>query len=216
MKVLIITKKIWNTDNLKNFTYKKNKKTNLSLNIVKKYKPNKIFFIHWSKFIPKRIYENYECIQFHCSDLPKFRGGSPIQNQIIRGIKKTKLTAFKVSGSLDAGPIYLKKSISLSDSASKIYSRIEKNSFNMIKEILKKNFKPQKQFGKTSFFNRREKKHSRIPKKIKKLDQMYDFIRMLDAETYPKANIKLNNFQCEFYDSKLIKNFIYGKFKIKK
>ena len=111
MKVLIITKKIWNTDNLKNFTYKKNIKTNLSLNIVKKYKPDKIFFIHWSKFIPKRIYENYECIQFHCSDLPKFRGGSPIQNQIIRGIKKTKLTAFKVSGSLDAGPIYLKKSM---------------------------------------------------------------------------------------------------------
>ena len=28
------------------------------------------------------------------ADLPKFRGGSPIQNQIIRGIDKTKTTAF--------------------------------------------------------------------------------------------------------------------------
>ena len=29
------------------------------------------------------------CICLHESNLPKFRGGSPIQNQIIKGIKKT-------------------------------------------------------------------------------------------------------------------------------
>ena len=36
---------------------------------------------------------------------------------------------------------------------------------------------------------------------------------MLDAENYPKAYIKLNNFVCEFYDSKLINNCVHGKFK---
>ena len=89
-------------------------------------------------YTKKKIYNKFECIQFHCSDLPKFRGGTPIQNQIIRGLKNTKLSAFKVSEKLDTGPIYLKKNISLSNNASEIYSRIEKKSFKMIEEIIKK------------------------------------------------------------------------------
>ena len=66
----------------------------LTLNYVKKINPEFIFFPDWSWIVPQVIIENYKCICFHESDLPKFRGGSPIQNQIIRGIKKTKTTAF--------------------------------------------------------------------------------------------------------------------------
>ena len=35
------------------------------------------------ELIPEDIYTKYVCIQFHASDLPKGRGGSPIQNQIV-------------------------------------------------------------------------------------------------------------------------------------
>ena len=37
------------------------------------------------------------------------RGGTPIQNMILRGFKKTKICALKMSEKIDQGPIYLKK-----------------------------------------------------------------------------------------------------------
>ena len=56
-----------------------------------------------------KIYENYESILFHMTDLPYGRGGSPLQNLITNKIYNTKITAIKVSKELDEGDIYLKK-----------------------------------------------------------------------------------------------------------
>ena len=97
MSYAIVTKKIWNEKNFRNL--KKNIKVFKKLHKIKinKFKPKIIFFIHWSELIPEDIYTNYICIQFHASDLPKGRGGSPIQNQILKKILKTKITAFRVS-----------------------------------------------------------------------------------------------------------------------
>tara|TARA_B100001057_G_scaffold498184_1_gene604425 strand:+ start:2148 stop:2801 length:654 start_codon:yes stop_codon:yes gene_type:complete len=216
MKTLIFTKKIWDKTNIKKNNYHYKIYHKISTKFIEKEKPDRIFFIHWSNFIPKKIYKNYECIQFHCSDLPKFRGGSPIQNQIIRKIKKTKLTAFEVNEKIDSGPIYLKKKISLNGKAQEIYKRIEHLSFKMIEIINNKNIKPFKQFGKISSYKRRKPDDSFIPKKLKKINDLYDFIRMLDADSYPKAKINLKNFICELYDAKYYKKNLYGKFFIKK
>ena len=41
----------------------------------------------------------------HPSPLPKFRGGSPIQNQIIRNKKKSMVTIFRINNILDGGDI---------------------------------------------------------------------------------------------------------------
>ena len=43
------------------------------------------------------------------TDLPYGRGGSPLQNLIVRGHKHTMISAIKCVKELDAGPIYLKK-----------------------------------------------------------------------------------------------------------
>ena len=69
-------------------------KTQLNKHRLQKINPKFIFFPDWSWKVPDYIYKNYDCVCFHESDLPKFRGGSPLQNQIIRGITKTKTTAF--------------------------------------------------------------------------------------------------------------------------
>ena len=62
---LIITKKKWNPKNFQ----KINKKLTILLDLDQKQiiriNPKIIFFIHWSKIIPKKIYNNYLCIQFH-------------------------------------------------------------------------------------------------------------------------------------------------------
>ena len=56
----------------------------LTFKYVTKINPKLIFFPDWSWIIPENIINNFNCICIHESNLPKFRGGSPIQNQIIR------------------------------------------------------------------------------------------------------------------------------------
>lgn len=57
--------------------------------------PRYIFFPHWSWKIPVDIYERFECVIFHMTDLPFGRGGSPLQNLVVRGINETQLTALR-------------------------------------------------------------------------------------------------------------------------
>lgn len=164
---------------------------------LKKTKPKFIFFIHWHTFIPKSIYSKYECIGFHMTDLPYGRGGSPLQNLILRKINATKLSAFKINNTLDAGPIYIKRKLNLTGNALQIYKRLTLLSFKMIKVIILKEINPKKQLGKTILFKRRKKEESLIKKNIH-LDEIYDFIRMLDAPGYPKAYIDLKHIKIHF------------------
>ena len=64
--------------------------------------------------------------------------GSPVQNQILLGIKKTKLTAFKMSKKIDSGPICMQENFLLNGTAFEIFKRLEKLSIKMIKKIVKK------------------------------------------------------------------------------
>lgn len=217
MKYLIYTKTIWNPLNKNVISQKKHIKNKLNLNEIKRIKPERIFFIHWSTLIPEKIFSNYECIQFHCSKLPKFKGGSPIQNQIIRGVNKTKLSAFRVNEKLDSGDICLSKNLSLSGNAHDILKRIEHIALKEIKNsLLKPKLNYKKQIGKSLFYKRRSSELSKIPLSIKNINKIYDFIRMLDAEGYPKSFLKLKNFKIEFFNAIKKKNKIYGNFEIKK
>ncbi len=219
-KFLIISKKKWKKENFNFFNNKKefiflNK---IDINKINKIKPKIIFFLFWSKKITKEIFSNYLCIQFHSSNLPKFRGGSPIQNQILNKMYKTKLSAFKINNILDGGDICMKSDISLIGNAKDIYINIEKKALEMIKKISKKKkitFK--KQSGIPSFYLRRNASQSNIKYVInKKENAIYDYIRMLDAEGYPRVFLKLGNKKIEFYEASYKRNLIFGKFLIKK
>ena len=218
MKFIIITKKKWDSNNFKKLNKNILVLDKVNLIKIKKIDPKIIFFIHWSKFISKSIFEKYLCIQFHSSNLPKGRGGSPIQNQIMLNIKKTKISAFKVSEKLDSGPICLQEDLSLKGNALDILCRMETKSIKMIKKIINiKNLKFRKQKGKPSYFNRREPSESKINfDKIENINNLYNFLRMLDAPNYPNAFLKLNRYKFIFNHIKINKNRIDANVKITK
>ena len=164
---------------------------------MEKINPIKIFIPHWSYIIPNEIFEKYDCIVFHMTDLPFGRGGSPLQNLIIAGHKQTKISAIKVVKELDAGPIYLKENLDLVGSAEEIFLRGTSIVENIIIEIINKQLKPKEQKGEITHFKRRNPKQSNIFH-LKKIDEIYDYIRMLDAENYPKAFIENDLFRFEF------------------
>lgn len=183
-----------------------NKKEELNIDNINTIDPTFIFFMHWSWIIPAEIFTSYTCIVFHMTDLPYGRGGSPLQNLIIRGFEETKITAIKVEEGLDTGDIYIKKALSLNGKASDIFKRTGEVIRTMIDEILETNIVPVKQEGEPSYFVRRKPIDSYIPKDIDELKKLYDFIRMLDATNYPNAFLINGNLKFEFTNAELTEN----------
>jgi methionyl-tRNA formyltransferase len=201
---VVLSEKKWNLDlakELSNFTGDKwiliSEKKKFTKDFLTEINAKKVFIPHWSYLIPSSIFENFECILFHMTDLPYGRGGSPLQNLIVRGYKKTKISAIRVESGLDTGDIYLKKELSLEGSAKAIFERANQLIFKMILEIIKLNPTPIKQIGQPYNFKRRTPEMSNI-KDLKKLKEIYDYIRMLDADGYPNAYLETENFKFEF------------------
>lgn len=225
MKIVIATLKKWNLKNFKKlqklYPYFKfiliKDKESLNLSLIHSINPRFIFFPHWSYKISQEIYQNYECIVFHMTDLPFGRGGSPLQNLIAQGIKKTKISALRVCEVLDGGDIYLKEPLDISKgSAKKIYQESsEIIFFKMIPYILQNKPKPKPQSGEIVTFKRRTPEQSDLNALMNPaLGKLYDFIRMLDAPSYPKAFLDWNGFEIQFSCVKQKKKSLIGRFKI--
>lgn len=115
----------------------------------------KLFFPYWSFKISKEMMDNYECIGMHMTDLPYGRGGSPLQNLILRGFTETVITAFRITDEWDAGPIYCKRPLSLAGTAQEIFDRASNIIYNeMIPFILTNDIEPVPQEGEVVLFKR--------------------------------------------------------------
>lgn len=221
MNYLVVTVKSWNINNFKRLkaSDKRNNwflitdKNDLILEKIKKINPRYIFFSHWSWIIPADIYENFECVVFHMADLPYGRGGSPLQNLIVRGHKDTKISALRVVKELDAGPIYFKRNLSLKGSASEILKRCSKIVFSMIPKIIATEPKPVEQKGVVVEFKRRKLEDGDISN-LEDTGKIYDYIRMLDAEGYPLAFLEKNNLRLEFEGARLKDGEVTARVKI--
>jgi methionyl-tRNA formyltransferase len=205
MKYILVTEKKWHKELFESLLdYKEevrwiliDKKVDFTKAKLETINPKKIFIPHWSYIIPEEIFLNFECIVFHMTDLPFGRGGSPLQNLIVRDIQKTKISALRVEKGIDTGKIYLKKELDLYGTAEEIFIRATKIIFSMIKEIIETNPEPYFQEGKSTTFRRRNLEDGDISE-LKDLEKIYDYIRMLDAEGYPNAYLEIDNFRLEF------------------
>lgn len=164
--------------------------------------PRYVFLLHWSWRVPKDVFETYECVAFHMTDLPYGRGGSPLQNLILRGHRETMLSAFRLGDELDAGPVYLKAPLSLEGRAEDIYLRASTLAADAIRRIIEAQPTPTPQAGEVVTFQRRAPEDSRLPDAATSA-QLYDFIRMLDAEGYPRAFVECGTWRCEFSHASL-------------
>ena len=172
-------------------------KEQLNSSFLGEVRPRYIFLPHWSSIVPREVYENHECIIFHMTDLPFGRGGSPLQNLIARGIYETKVSAIRCEAELDAGPVYIKKPLSLHGSAEEIYLRTSALVRQMIMEIVQTQPLPTPQQGTPTYFRRRTPEQSDISG-VQSLGEAFDMIRMLDAQCYPHAFLKTKNLRFEF------------------
>lgn len=170
----------------------------LTLELVHAQQPRYIFFPHWSERVPQDILDVAECICFHETNLPYGRGGSPVQNLIVRGHKDTVICALRMVEELDAGPVYCRETLSLEGSAQDIFERSAHIIASMIGKIICEQPMPEAQQGEALVFKRRKPEQSKINTEINSIDDLYDHIRMLDAESYPRAFLETEKFRMEF------------------
>lgn len=196
MKILGIGYRDWSIEIYKNLKLDNKKiiiikKKKISFNKIKKINPDLILFYGWSDKVSDKIVQNYRCIGLHPSKLPKFAGGSPIQNQIIRNVKKSAVTLFLMNEKIDHGNILQQKKLDLSGDLSEIFNRIIKIGTQLSLNILKNKY-IEKKTKIRKLYKRRTPAQSEITLeeiKFKRAQYLYNKIRMLQ-NPYPNAFIR--------------------------
>lgn len=201
MKIVICNSQEWfnlKDDIASNHTVLRiNKRRELTLSKLAAFKPDLVFFPHWSWLVKKEIYSKFRCIVFHTAPLPYGRGGSPIQNLIKRGHTSSPVCAIAMCGEVDSGPIYDSLRISLSGSLHEILKRLDEAVNQLIEQLIKCLPEPVEQVGNVEIFERLAQADNELCFDSD-YEEFYTKIRMLDAPSYPSAHLKLENVLIEF------------------
>ncbi|WP_417500391.1 hypothetical protein [Methylophaga sp.] len=219
---LVATTKPWNIEAFNHYSPKLKGNWHLvteaealTAKYVKRLAPRYIFFPHWSSLVGSDILNLAECVCFHASDVPFGRGGSPVQNLIIRGFAETNLSALRMVEELDAGPVYTKRPLSLQGRGQDIFERMAEVIWSIIESMISEDITPVPQTGSKVFFKRRTAEQSELPM-VADVTDLYNHIRMLDAETYPTAFINYGDFKLEFTTAELQDSKVEAKVTIHK
>ncbi len=181
------------------FVLLSNKKS-IKLELFESLKPDLVLFYGWSWIIDETIINNYFSVCLHPSKLPKYRGGSPIQNQLLKGEKESAVTLFQMTDKLDAGNILAQQTFPLTGYLDAIFKNIEeigfKLSIQLIENVKNNTLKPVKQNeAEATFFKRRKPKDSEINEKDfaeNEAEYFYNLVRGLQ-KPYPEAFINCKN-----------------------
>ncbi|MBI5355640.1 MAG: hypothetical protein HZB68_04260 [Candidatus Aenigmarchaeota archaeon] len=145
----------------------------------------------WSWILPKEMVKEKVCLALHPSPLPKYRGGSPIQNQIINGERKSAVSIFRMTDKLDAGLLFAQEEISFEGHLNEILGRMTSVGTRLSLEILDKiaegTISPKEQKGEPTIVRRRKPEQSELTKEfLHKADstKLFNFCRALE-DPYP-------------------------------
>jgi len=231
-----VYKKIRKNNNVEVFLSKKN----LNVSIIKKLRKNKIRFkiikkinnniinqirkkryylliaAGWPLIFNRKLLDSSikGAINLHAGRLPNYRGGSPVNWQIINGEKYIYINVIKMTPKVDHGPIYVDKRLKIlnSDDVSKVHNKVNSIFPKLVIKAIKKiqnNEKPiQQSFRNAKTYKQRSDKDGFIEWKKMDSSQVYNFVRAL-TKPYPGAFYYNNN-------NKLVRIYKCKKFNIKK
>lgn len=157
-----------------------------------------VFVPHYSKIIDLKAFPRTRFIGFHTGNLPKDRGGSPIQNKIVNKEYLTEVSAIALEDKVDSGAVYTHREIDLSEGNIEfILRKISLLISSMMTEIALGDLKPKPQNENLEFNKRFTESDSELPKHAN-ISDLYDRIRMVDGLDYPNAYIEQANYKVRF------------------
>lgn len=181
----------WIEEYLNKFKFNLNKKFFFKI----KKEPNSIknqdivFVLSYTKILSEKfILKNRLNIVVHSSKLPKDRGFSPVQNQVLRGKNIIDISLIELVKKVDSGDVFFrdKYKINKTDLNEEIREKQAIATLKIIKKFLIKypNLTKKKQYGKSSFNKRRNfwSNKLNINKSIK---SQINLLRIADNKRYP-------------------------------
>jgi len=153
----------------------------------------------WSWILPKEMVKEKVCLALHPSPLPKYRGGSPIQHQIMNGDIKSAVSIFRMTDKLDAGPLFAQEEISFDGHLNEILGRMTsvgtRLSFDILDRMAGKTLVPKEQKGEPTIVRRRKPEQSELTEEFlhgADSTKLFNFCRALE-DPYPNPYIVLND-----------------------
>lgn len=163
-----------------------------------------MFVPHWRHIIEAESLRKSRFVGFHLGRLPRDRGGSPIQHQILRGDYASELCALELNGEVDSGPVLMRRPFDLSEGSLKdILEQASECSARMMRDVVLHRPEGVKQVGSGTLNRRRSPETSKLPE-FSDARAIYDFIRMLDCPGYPSASVDHGEWQLKLTSAKLI------------
>lgn len=131
---------------------------------------------------------NKNNIVVHASDLPKGKGFSPLQWQILEGKDEICLTLFEVVKDVDGGPFYIKENLQFKgyELYEELRDILARKIISMCLEYVHKRdfLSPIEQVGSESFYKRRTDIDDEIDVN-KTINELFNHFRIADNENYP-------------------------------
>ena len=152
----------------------------------------------WSWILKEPITSHFICLCLHPAPVPKYRGGTPIQHQILSGETRSAVSIFRMSSGIDDGPLYSQTPISLGGDIEDIYDRMVKVGISKTRNLIKDHnrgklkFVPQKNLDKNPPLKRRKPEQSELAfdqLAVMTFRQLHNFVRALTGP-YPHAYIQ--------------------------
>ena len=191
--------------------YSKNINSNNHYAEVKKLKPHLSIVAGYSQIFQERLINlpKFGTINLHAGPLPKYRGGSPLNWQIINGEKYIGISIIKMSEGIDEGLVLKKKYFLLkkNDDIQTVHKKVNKLFpdilINILKDIFNKKDRPVKQIEKKAqYWHQRSDLDGRINWHLMKCNEIHNLIRAL-TKPYNGAYTYFNNLKVTIYKSRI-------------
>lgn len=148
-----------------------------------------VFILGYTKVLDEDfLHSNKLNLVVHESDLPKGKGFSPVQWQILEGKNEIIFTLFEAQKEIDSGDIYMQKEVKFSgyDLFDEIRNIQGKETLNLIDEFLSQypNIVPKKQIGDETIYPKRKDKDDMLDID-KSIREQFNHFRIANNDEYP-------------------------------
>lgn len=162
----------------------------------------------FGKIIPESFLKLFKnCLNFHASLLPKYRGGSPVQFAIMNGETKTGICLMQMVKKMDAGGVYCRREVEIAENDDNeiVFDKLTNVGIEIVNTDLLKVLKgeyelvPQDESKVTFAYNLKNTEEE--IDWTKPADQVYNFIRALKPK--PAAFTYLDGVRINILDAEL-------------
>lgn len=148
------------------------------------FSPDMVVVVSYGAILRDNVLNSAPCINIHPSDLPKYRGASPIRTAIYNGDKTSAVCLMQITPELDAGDVYMRRNFEIgeNDTNEMVEQRVSEIGGDILVEYLKNPsaYAPTPQIG-TPTFTRKFTGDDEIIDWSKSAQDIHNQIRALGA-----------------------------------